>query len=50
MVHYKVYARKDLQYIDGGVVRDYNIDFDLISDNTSYATIIDTSKIGRAHV
>ena len=44
MVHYKVYARKDLQYIDGGVVRDYNIDFDLISDNTSYATIIDTSS------
>ena len=43
MVHYRVYARKDLAYIDGGVVKDYSIDYDIISSNTSYALIIDTS-------
>lgn len=44
MVHYRVYARNDLQYIDGGVVKDYSIDYDIISNNTSSASIIDTSK------
>lgn len=44
MVHYRIYARKDLAYIDGGVVKDYSIDYDIISNNTSYALIINISK------
>lgn len=43
MVHYRIYARGDLQYIDGGVVKDYSIDYDIISNNTSSASIIGTS-------
>lgn len=43
MVHYRIYARNTLEYIDGGVVKDYSIDFDIISNNTSTASIIDTS-------
>lgn len=43
MVHYRVYARNTLEYIDGGVVKDYSIDYDIISNNTSTASIIDTS-------
>lgn len=44
MVHYRVYGRNDLTYIDGGVVKDYSIDYDIISNNTSTASIIDTSQ------
>ncbi len=43
MVHYRIYARNDLKYIDGGVVKDYSIDYDIISNNTSTASIIGTS-------
>lgn len=42
MIHYRVYARNNLTYIDGGVVKDYSIDFDIISNNTSTASIINT--------
>lgn len=44
MVHYRIYARNDLTYIDGGVVKDYSIDYDIISNNTSTASIIDISQ------
>lgn len=44
MVHYRVYARNNLNYIDGGVVKDYSIDYDIISNNTSTASIIGTSQ------
>lgn len=44
MVHYRVYARNTLEYIDGGVVKDYSIDYDIISNNTSTATIINISQ------
>ena len=44
MVHYRVYARNNLEYIDGGVVKDYSIDYDIISNNTSTATIINISQ------
>ena len=40
MIHYRIYARNNLEYIDGGVVKDYNIDYDFISNNTSTASII----------
>lgn len=44
MVHYRIYARNTLEYIDGGVVKDYSIDYDIISNNTSTATIINISQ------
>ena len=44
MVHYRIYARNDLKYIDGGVVKDYKIDYDIISNNTSSASIVGTSN------
>lgn len=44
MVHYRIYARGDLEYIDGGVVKDYSIDFDIISNNTSSVSIVGTSS------
>lgn len=44
MIHYRIYGRNDLTYIDGGVVKDYSIDYDLIANNTSTASIIDTSQ------
>lgn len=44
MVIYKIYARKDLQYIDGGVVKDYSVDNDIVSDNTSWLTLVKVSN------
>lgn len=44
MIHYRIYARNDLEYIDGGVVKDYSIDYDIISNNTSTASIINISN------
>lgn len=44
MVHYRIYARNNLEYIDGGVVKDYSIDYDIISNNTSTASIINISN------
>jgi len=44
MVHYRIYARNTLEYIDGGVVKDYSIDYDIISNNTSTANIINISQ------
>lgn len=44
MIHYRIYARNNLEYIDGGVVKDYNIDYDWISNNTSTASIINISN------
>ena len=44
MIHYRIYARNNLEYIDGGVVKDYNIDYDFISNNTSTASIINISN------
>jgi len=39
VVQYKVYSRQELDYIDGGIVRDFNIDLDYISNNTSTVEI-----------
>lgn len=44
MVHYRIYARNNLDYIDGGVVKDYSIDYDIISNNTSSVSIVGISK------
>lgn len=44
MVHYRIYARNNLDYIDGGVAKDYTIDYDIISNNTSSVSIVGTSQ------
>ena len=36
---YRVYGRTDLAYIDGGVIRDYKIDLDYMSNNASTITL-----------
>ena len=50
MVHYRIYARNNLEYIDGGVVKDYSIDYDIISNNTSTASIINISNVFMLHI
>ena len=36
---YRVYRRADLAYIDGGVIRDYKIDTDYLTNNASEVTL-----------
>jgi hypothetical protein len=36
---YRVYARRDLRFVDGGVLRGYTVDTDYISNNASMATL-----------
>lgn len=39
MEHYRVYDRNTLDYVDGGVIRDYTVDLDYLSDNASAITL-----------
>jgi hypothetical protein len=41
MEQYRVYDRQTLDYVDGGVIRDYTIDADYISNNASAVTLIE---------
>jgi hypothetical protein len=36
---YRVYDRQSLAYIDGGIIRDYNVDTDYVSNNASTVTL-----------
>ena len=38
---YRVYDRQTLAYIDGGIIRDYSIDTDYISNNASTVTLVE---------
>ncbi|MGI6522832.1 MAG: hypothetical protein ACOX2Y_03005 [Christensenellales bacterium] len=38
MEQYRVYDRQTLGYTDGGIIRDYSIDTDYISNNASTVT------------
>lgn len=44
MVQYRIYDRKTLTFVDGGVVRDYTVDIDYISNNGSTAIITKESQ------
>lgn len=44
MVYYKLFDRNTLQLVDSGVVRDYTIDYDYISNNSSTLTITKASR------
>ena len=37
---YRVYDRQSLSYVDGGIIRDYSIDTDYISNNASTVTLV----------
>lgn len=39
MEQYRVYNRNTLDYVDGGVIRDYSIDMDYLSNNASSVTL-----------
>jgi hypothetical protein len=41
MEQYRVYDRQTLSYVDGGVIRDYTIDTDYISNNASTVTLVE---------
>lgn len=41
MEQYRVYDRNTLDYVDGGVIRDYTVDFDYLSNNASTITLPD---------
>lgn len=41
MEQYRVYDRQTLDYIDGGLIRDYSIDTDYIANNTSTITLVE---------
>ncbi len=44
MVYYKLYDRNTLQLVDSGVVRDYNIDFDYMTNNSSTLNMTSESR------
>ena len=39
MEQYRVYDRQSLEYVDGGVMKNYSVDLDYISDNSSTVTL-----------
>lgn len=41
MVQYRVYDRLSLDYVDGGIIKDYVVDMDYISDNASSVTLVE---------
>ena len=44
MVFYKLYDRNTLNLVDSGLVRDYSIDFDYMTNNASTANITSASR------
>ena len=43
---YRIYDRQTLEYADSGVIRDYNIDFDYLSNNSS-SIILTEQTVGK---
>ena len=41
MEQYRVYDRSTLSYVDGGILRDYKIDSDYMSNNASDVTLVE---------
>jgi hypothetical protein len=41
MEQYRVYDRQTLAFVDGGIVRDYNVDFDFLANNASTLTLVE---------
>jgi len=47
---YRVYRRADLSYIDGGVIRDYKIDTDYLTNNASEVTLTEETYAQKGDV
>ena len=39
MEQFRIYDRQTLEYVDGGIIRDYSIDADYLSNNASTVTL-----------
>lgn len=50
MEHYRVYDRKTLDYVDGGVIRDYTVDLDYITNNASTITLADVTNAKKGDI
>jgi len=47
---YRVYDRQTLAYIDGGIIRDYSIDTDYISNNASTVTLVEETQAKKGDI
>ena len=47
---YRIYDRQTLGYIDGGVIRDYKIDADYMSNNASTITLVEETYANKGDI
>jgi hypothetical protein len=50
MEQYRVYARDDLRFVDGGVVRGYTVDTDYLSNNASTVTLVEETLANKGDI
>ncbi|NCA67859.1 MAG: hypothetical protein EOM87_07340 [Clostridia bacterium] len=50
MEQYRVYDRQTLDFVDGGVVRNYSIDADYLSNNASTLTLVDKTAAKKGDI
>ena len=50
MEHYRAYDRQTLNFVDGGIVRGYNVDFDFLSNNASTLTLTEETYAKRGDI
>ena len=47
---YRVYDRQTLDYVDGGVIRDYTVDTDYLSNNASTVTLVEETNAQKGDI
>ena len=50
MEQYRVYDRRTLAFVDGGVIRDYSIDNDYLSNNASTVVLVDETHAKKGDI
>jgi len=50
MEQYRVYDRQTLGYVDGGIIRDYSIDTDYLSNNASTVTLVEETAAKKGDI
>jgi len=50
MEQYRVYDRQSLNYVDGGIIRDYTIDADYLSNNASTVTLTEQTAANKGDI
>lgn len=50
MEQYRVYDRQTLEFVDGGIICDYNVDFDFLANNSSTVTLIDETEAKKGDI